>query len=164
MRLGLTVLLLLVVSGCRDEEPGYLDTATVRAAAREAGFEGIRVHSNAAALEESAEFFKNPALAENPLDIDVVYVQTFPPGSPLAAVRHPSVESAEKAAEFRAEDLTGEQLELVREDVPGFDPSRARTLRACNVVVESYDDGRIERLGERVDRFVALLRSRCRAA
>jgi hypothetical protein len=163
MRLVLTVLLLLVVSGCRDEEAGYLDTAAVRAAAREAGFEDIRVHSNAAALKESAELFENPSLAESPLDIDVVYVKTFLPGSPLAAVRHPSVESAEVADEFRAEDLTEEQLELVREVAPGFDPATARAFRACNVVVDSYDDGSIDRLRERVDRFVTLLRLRCRS-
>jgi hypothetical protein len=165
VRALLTAILALLLLGCSTGEPEHIETEEVRRAAVEAGFDGVGVHSNRAAMEEAARRMRHPSLAENAadaLDLDVVYVETLRADSVLTAARFPSTEAAKLRMEDTVAAAGDAQLALLREHFPELDPARVREIRVCNVVISSYDDRGDARLRHRVDRMVELLHRRCR--
>jgi hypothetical protein len=162
----LIVLVLVALAGaggCRDEATISTDQAVT--ALRRAGFHNLTVLSNEAAMKRAARQLRDPDLARDAVDVDVI----LPRGRfksfftlRIFAVRYPSVGNAKKVQENDRPFLEGQIPRAVRRLLPAnFDAARIHEVRVCNVLVSSYIAHGDGKLTNRFELATELLRDAC---
>lgn len=159
---GLVVVAGSALAGCGSGEK-VISTNSALAVFRKAGFPNLIVLSNKKAAEQLG--LADAAKAAD-MDTIVASVNGRPAlYGPLLAVRLQSVGVAtDDYAKFWAPKAIRAALKVARAQhvvPPGFDLRRFRSLRVCNLLLQSYNAHGDPGLSARFSRAVRLLQARC---
>ena len=167
---GLAVLLVALAPACGGSNEGYLSTATVRTALREAGFSNLRVASQKRLAKQLARRQRGnlpPGFSvENVPDQDTIFAPPLHSGLPtLMATRMESNRIAKATFErvYNSETIERDLAQARKEGAlpKGFARDKLRVARVCNVIMQLYNADRDPRITAGFSRGVRLLRAKC---
>jgi hypothetical protein len=163
----------MVVAGCGGSSEKVVSTRTTLATLRQAGFSNLVVYSNRKGFEQLARRLHDPNpkayAARQALDQDTIVVKVDGHPrllyGPLLVLRTDSVGTAKSHyAAYWSPKVVRDGIKLAQSLhlLPrGFDPTRLRSVRVCNLVLQTYNADGDPGLAARFDRAVGFLRRKC---